>query len=82
MYKIYVNINSNIEEIVIPSTKYIQTVFKLFDGNTYKKMQVSTTCRTTVEILLSEVFDTLLTPVKYPLKEVITEVKGILIAIT
>ena len=80
-YKIYVTINSNIEARVLAKIRYVQTVFKSFEGKKYIKAQVRRIWRHIVKILAVDVLDTLLTPVKYPLSEVITDVNGIAIAI-
>ena len=56
-------------------------MLKSFDLKTYKNTQVKETCKHIVNILLKEVLETLLTPVKYPEREVITELNGRLIAI-
>lgn len=63
-YKTYVSENSNIDEIVVLKIKYVQTILRLFDGKAYRKKQVSTTCKIIVSILMLDVFETLLTPVK------------------
>ena len=39
-YKIYVTINSNIEARVLAKIRYVQTVFKSFEGKKYIKAQV------------------------------------------
>ena len=41
-------------------------MFKSEEGKTYKNKQVKITCRHIVKILLTDVLDTRLTPVKYP----------------
>ena len=80
-YNIYVKTNSNTDDIVLAKIKYVQTMLKLLELNKYKNVNVNKTCKNKVKILLIDVLETCLTPVKYPEREASTELKGILIAI-
>ena len=67
-YKVYVKINSNTAEMVEDKTKYEQTIFKSLEWKMYIKRQVSPICKSIDKTLLADVFETCLTPVKYPTK--------------
>ena len=61
---------------VLESTKNVHTKSILFAGKMNINKQVSPTLISKLSILPKELFETFLIPEKYPLKEVVTDVKG------
>ena len=66
--------------IVLESTKNEHTKSILLAGKIYKNKHVSATLINKLEVLIKELFDTFLTPEKYPEREVVIETKGRLTA--
>ena len=62
--------------MVVESTKNEQTESISLARKIYRNKQVSATLISKLEVLIKELFETFLTPEKYPEREVVIEIKG------